>query len=216
MSNQTPTALEQRHAREREFHRDFARRNAGKVDRPVATDVLRDSRRCWWNAYWLAYDELLALDLRGKKVLVPGCGFGDDAVLLALRGAEVFASDLSDDVLELARVRAQKASAPSIRFDVMPAETLAYADATFDAVFYNDILHHVDIPRALAEARRVPPWSSMSFIPILPCSGCATASWLPRPCIPEWCGWSTAPSVRTSPRMNASWMNGTWTASPRC
>jgi ubiquinone/menaquinone biosynthesis C-methylase UbiE len=37
----------------------------------------------------------------------------------------------------------------------MPAEKLDYPDAHFDVVVGIDILHHVDIPRAIKEVRRV-------------------------------------------------------------
>lgn len=86
-------------------------------------DVLQDKNRRWWNGYWSAYDALLTLDLHGKRVLVPGCGFGDDAIRLALMEAEVYASDLSTDILEIARLRAERMGITSIRFDTMPAET---------------------------------------------------------------------------------------------
>lgn len=155
MDENAKFGLDERQTREIEYHRDFARRNADKINQPVFLDILQDADRRWWNAYWCVYDALLALDLRRAKVFVPGCGFGDDAIRLALMGAEVQASDLSADVLEIARHRAERMGAASIHFDAMPAEALTYGDHVFDAVFYNDVLHHVDIPRALTEMRRV-------------------------------------------------------------
>jgi ubiquinone/menaquinone biosynthesis C-methylase UbiE len=147
--------IDTRQAREREYHKSHALRHQGKADEPVADDVVRSRKRRPWNGYWCAYDRLMALELAGKAVLVPGCGFGEDAIRLASLGANVFASDLSEDVLSIARARAEKAGVPSIHFDVMPAEQLTYADDTFDLIFFNDILHHVDIPSTLAETRRV-------------------------------------------------------------
>ena len=41
------------------------------------------------------------------------------------------------------------------RFDTMLAEKLSYEDNTFDLLVGIDILHHVEIPPAIAEARRV-------------------------------------------------------------
>jgi len=38
---------------------------------------------------------------------------------------------------------------------VTPAERLTYSDNVFDAVFFMDILHHVDIPATMKEIRRV-------------------------------------------------------------
>jgi ubiquinone/menaquinone biosynthesis C-methylase UbiE len=94
------------------------------------------------------------LALQGKRVLVPGCGFGDDAILLAELGAKVSAFDLSDSELDIARRRADLHGV-HIDFRVMPAESLAYEDNTFDAAIFVDILHHVDIPLATAETSRV-------------------------------------------------------------
>ena len=37
----------------------------------------------------------------------------------------------------------------------MPCETIAYPDGFFDVVVLVNILHHVDIPRTMAEVRRV-------------------------------------------------------------
>ncbi len=146
---------ETRQAREREFHRDYARQHAAKIEEPVDDDVVRATIRRPWNAYWCAYDALRGLGLAGKRVLVPGCGFGEDAIRLCWLGAEVDAFDLSEDLLEIARARAARAGLTNVRFAAMPAEALTYPDGRFDVIFFNDILHHVDIPRALAEARRV-------------------------------------------------------------
>lgn len=148
-------ALDERQRREREYHEEFARRHADKIDAAVALDVIEPGPRRPWNGYWSAYDILMAENPAGKRVMVPGCGFGEDAIRLARLGAEVYASDLSPDLLRIARERAARNGATAIRFDLMPAERLDYADDFFDVIFFNDILHHVDIPSAVAEARRV-------------------------------------------------------------
>jgi ubiquinone/menaquinone biosynthesis C-methylase UbiE len=118
-------------------------------------DVIEDAARRPWHGYWSTYDALIAFAPLGKRILVPGCGFGDDAIRLARLGADVCASDLSPDIVEIARHRAVAMAVPNIRFDVLPAERMDYPDDSFDLVFFNDILHHVDIPATLAEARRV-------------------------------------------------------------
>ncbi len=121
----------------------------------MALDILATGQRRPWNAYWSMYDRIMAADPAGKRVLVPGCGFGDDAIRLALLGAEVSAFDLSPDSLEIARARARLAGV-DIAFDCMPAEDLsAYQSASFDLVVFVDILHHVDIRPAIREIVRV-------------------------------------------------------------
>jgi ubiquinone/menaquinone biosynthesis C-methylase UbiE len=149
------TALIERQERERAYHAEYARKHQDKIDEPVLLDVIEHRERRPWNGYWASYDLLMAQNLRGKRVMVPGCGFGEDAILLAKLGANVHASDLSTDLLEIARHRAVQMGVPNIQFDMMPAESLNYPDDFFDVVFFNDILHHVSIPAAIAEAQRV-------------------------------------------------------------
>src|SRR5690242_1326450 len=88
--------LTARQQREIEYHRNFAAKNADRVEAPVDLAIVeQQTGRKWWNAYWATYDRLLVRDLRGKQVLVPGCGFGDDAIRLTKLGAKVFAFDIS-------------------------------------------------------------------------------------------------------------------------
>lgn len=148
-------ALTDRQWREQAFHRTYAEENRAIADTPVGCDVVESRERRPWNAYWSCYDALKAQDLAGKRVMLPGCGFGDDAIRLAMMGAEVHASDLSADVVAIAQARAAKFCSRPIDFGVMPAETTAYPDSFFDLVFFNDILHHADIPGTIREVRRV-------------------------------------------------------------
>jgi SAM-dependent methyltransferase len=93
-------------------------------------------------------------ELRGKRVLDYGCGHGMAAVVLARGGASVTAFDLSPGYVAEAEERA-RANGVAIRFAVADGEHLPFADASFDAVWGNAILHHLDLARAGAELRRV-------------------------------------------------------------
>lgn len=148
-------ALDERQGRERKYHEDFAKRNRDRLTQPVLLDVIELGPRRPWNGYWTAYDFLMAETLVGKRVMISGCGFGEDAIRLAKLNAEVYAFDLSPDLLEIARERAVRMGATGIRFEIMPAENLSYPDDFFDLIYFNDILHHVNIPKAVSEARRV-------------------------------------------------------------
>jgi 2-polyprenyl-3-methyl-5-hydroxy-6-metoxy-1,4-benzoquinol methylase len=148
-------AVSERQARERAYHEAYALKNEGKRRERVLLDVVESTSRRPWNAYWSTYDMLIAPDLKRARILVPGCGFGEDAIRLAKLGAAVYAFDLSEDLLDIARARAELMGTPEIQFGVMPAEALTYENHFFDAVFFNDILHHVNIPAALREIHRV-------------------------------------------------------------
>ena len=93
-------------------------------------------------------------DLAGKRVLDYGCGHGMAAVVLARRGALVSGIDLSGGYVAEARRRAA-ANEVEADFRQADAERLPYADHSFDAVWGAAILHHLDLPRAGAELRRV-------------------------------------------------------------
>lgn len=143
-----------RQRREVEYHRGRAQEHQYILQRPFNWDVLNNPGRRWWNAYWQMYAYLVTCALAGKKVLVVGCGFGEDALRIAKLGAAVSAFDLSPDSLKIARALAEREGV-AIDFDEMPAEKLRYKDSTFDYVIARDILHHVDIQPTMAEIQRV-------------------------------------------------------------
>jgi ubiquinone/menaquinone biosynthesis C-methylase UbiE len=145
--------LSGRQRRELEYHKAHA-----DAYRDAATnitfDIIETNKRRWWNAYWEMYRFLRSLELQGKKVLVVGCGFGHDAIRIARMGADVYAFDISPDLLEVGR-KVGRASKVSVNFQQMPAEELCYPDRFFDLVLMVDILHHCEFDRTLIEIRRV-------------------------------------------------------------
>ena len=143
-----------RQQREIEYHREHAKAYKDILEKPFSWDVLENPEKRWWNAYWQMYAYLVKCDLKNKRVLVVGCGFGEDALRLAKLGAHVSAFDLSPDSLKIARELAAREGL-NIDFEEMPAEALLYEDSVFDYVVARDILHHVDIPRAVSEIVRV-------------------------------------------------------------
>lgn len=147
--------LTPRQKREIDYHRSYAAKKSAERLSAVNFDVIEDPKRRPHNAFWCAYDRLLAHDLKGKRVLVPGCGFGEDAIRLARSGAEVAAFDISPEVIKIARQRCAEFGYSSVQLSVMPCEALAFPDNAFDLVFFIDILHHVDISKSIAEIARV-------------------------------------------------------------
>ncbi len=91
---------------------------------------------------------LLDLGARGR-VLDVGCGPGHIALLLVTARAdfEVLGVDLSLQMLRIAgEHRAVSAHAARVRFEKADAKGLPYADAAFDTVCSNTILHHIPDP----------------------------------------------------------------------
>lgn len=145
--------LTERQARELDYHREHFQ-NSELLKKPFSYAVLDRPERRWWNAYWAMYAYLKQADLRGKRVLVVGCGAGEDALRIAKLGANVCAFDLSPEAIAVCGALAEREGL-SIDFDIMPAELLGYKSRSFDAIVARDILHHVDIRRTLPELVRV-------------------------------------------------------------
>jgi ubiquinone/menaquinone biosynthesis C-methylase UbiE len=146
--------LTDRQRREVEYHREHAEKHRRVLATPFVWGVLQNPARRWWNAYWSMYAYLVQCDLKGKRVLVVGCGLGEDALRIAKLGAKVSAFDLSPDSLGIARELAARERL-QIAFDEMPAEKMRYEDSTFDYIVARDIFHHVDIPLTMSEIVRV-------------------------------------------------------------
>jgi ubiquinone/menaquinone biosynthesis C-methylase UbiE len=148
-------AFSDRQRREIEYHRRRAAEHASEATRPVNLMAVKSSARYrWWNAYWVILRKAKDIDMAGKRVLVIGCGFGDDAIQLAYLGALVTAVDISAESVDIARQRAD-ASGANVNFEVSPGEDLPYADEAFDLVYLPDVIHHLDVPTAMGEVRRV-------------------------------------------------------------
>jgi SAM-dependent methyltransferase len=87
----------------------------------------------------------------GTVLLDVACGPGLVSAAAAARGARVTGVDFSPNMVAEARRRN-----PAMTFQEGDAESLPFADASFDAVVIGFGLHHFPSPgRAIAEARRV-------------------------------------------------------------
>ena len=153
MANFVETELTDRQRSELEYHRKHAQKHTDILQRSFSYEVLSKSSTRWWNPYWQMFEFLISLELKGKKILVVGCGFGEDALRLAKLGGDVYAFDLSPDLIALARQLAEREKL-DVNFEAMPTEKLDYPDKFFDCIVARDILHHVDIPIAMSEIVR--------------------------------------------------------------
>jgi demethylmenaquinone methyltransferase/2-methoxy-6-polyprenyl-1,4-benzoquinol methylase len=92
----------------------------------------------------------------GEEILDMAGGTGDVAFRLAKRGAQVTVADINADMLEVGKERAQTRDLKGLTWRVENAESLSFADASFDAyTIVFGIRNVTDIPAALGEAHRV-------------------------------------------------------------
>jgi len=113
----------------------------------------------WWQDFYqplfeYAFDEIGSL--AGKRVLELGCGPGGTAVLLARRGADVFATDIRiESIQETRRLAAKYGVADKIHTSVMDARRLAFPEHSFDFIFTKSVLIMTDYEPVVKECSRV-------------------------------------------------------------
>lgn len=143
----TATLTTEKHRIEQEFHDRWAQ--TIEVD----SLLVRESfEACTAVENRFALENLLPL--QGKRILDLGCGAGETSVYFALRGAQVTAVDISPEIIQVAQRLAQSYEV-ALDCRMVVAESLPFEDASFDAVFGNGVLHHVELLPALREVRRV-------------------------------------------------------------
>ena len=99
------------------------------------------------------------LDVQANEsILEVGCGTGHALVEFANKGAEVFAIDLSDGMLNIARKRTQnKVRERSVEFCQADGVSIPFTEGQFDAIFLSFTLELFDtpeIPKVLSECHR--------------------------------------------------------------
>jgi SAM-dependent methyltransferase len=138
---------------EQAFHdRQAVQRRATFEHRPGALHVEVDSYLD--HETWIRPAFAQLGDVIGRDVLDFGCGHGMAAVVLAKMGARVTAFDLSPCYLLEARRRAE-ANGVAIDFAQADGDRLPFATDSFDCIWGNAILHHLDLDRAGPELHRI-------------------------------------------------------------
>ena len=121
------------------------------------TEVVKKNLADRWDSKWA--DELIKnfpkTEGRSLKVLDIGTGPGFYAIILASRGYDVTAVDLSEGMLEQAKANAGEL-AEKIRFLKMDAQTLEFPDNEFDVIVTRNLTWNLPDPvKAYGEWRRV-------------------------------------------------------------
>jgi SAM-dependent methyltransferase len=146
--------MQDRETREREFYDELVTEGSATrslLDRFSEAFYEKGSRGRMWAPVWKK------LDLSGAAVLDYGCGDGKFSQRLASLGAHVVGVDISPKLIEQARGSASKIgmNGSSPLFMVGDAHRTPFEDNSFDYVFGNGVLHHLDLDRAYAEIARV-------------------------------------------------------------
>lgn len=121
------------------------------------TEVVRKNLADGWDCKWA--DELIRnfpkAEGRTLKVLDIGTGPGFYAIILASRGYDVTAVDLSEGMIEQAKHNAGSL-AEKIRFFKMDAQELSFPDNEFDVIVTRNLTWNLPDPvKAYGEWRRV-------------------------------------------------------------
>ncbi|MBN0041395.1 class I SAM-dependent methyltransferase [Cellulosimicrobium cellulans] len=113
------------------------------TDTVVLSDLKAKHRAVWASGDYPAVAELVRelgetlVDVAGvragQRVLDVAAGTGNAAIAAALAGADVVASDLTPELLDVGRRAAQERGA-RLAWEQADAEALPYADASFDVV----------------------------------------------------------------------------------
>jgi SAM-dependent methyltransferase len=95
-------------------------------------------------------------DLRGKKVLEVGLGYGTLGQLVVRRGADYRGVDIASEPVAMMRRRLSRLGLPEEHAIQASVLELPFEDATFDYVYSIGCLHHTgDLPKSVREIQRV-------------------------------------------------------------
>lgn len=141
--------LKKRHAIEEEFHDTWAKAiDLGEIDPRKSFEAIPSAENRLV-LQWMG-------KLKGRRILDLGCGLGDAAVYFAMQGAQVTAVDISPEMIKVVRRLAAREKV-SGRVKAMRAvgEKLPFKTGSFDFVYGNGVLHHLDCGVSGPEIARV-------------------------------------------------------------
>lgn len=103
----------------------------------------------------MAFDKVAECARAGGSGLEIGCATGyHTEQLLKIGLFEAHGIDVSSSAIDAAN-RRFAATAGTASFKLMDANHLEFEDGRFDFVFGSGVIHHLELPRAVAEGRRV-------------------------------------------------------------
>jgi demethylmenaquinone methyltransferase/2-methoxy-6-polyprenyl-1,4-benzoquinol methylase len=142
-------------------------RRVGHVFSSVARryDLMNDLMSAGTHRLWKDRFVARVKPQAGEQILDMAGGTGDIAFRMAKRGALVTASDINADMLGVGMQRAEQRGIEGLAWSEQNAETLTFADRSFDAYTIAFGIRNVtDIPKALREAHRVLKYGGRLFV----------------------------------------------------
>ena len=98
-------------------------------------------------------------DLRGKRILDFGCGWGTDLIFCLKKCYDAFGVDISWEKAKFHTLRVQRRNYPKFwieRFILSQGENLPFKSESFDLVYSNQVIEHVKDPeKCISEIFRV-------------------------------------------------------------
>lgn len=90
------------------------------------------------NLVWKWLDQIIEGHPQKKhKILEINCGTGEDAMYLAQKGHQVLATDISSNMIEIAKSKSSKQNLSNPIFRTLDANNLEQLDGSFDMIFSN-------------------------------------------------------------------------------
>ncbi|MCX6353707.1 MAG: methyltransferase domain-containing protein [Candidatus Aureabacteria bacterium] len=130
------------------------------------------SREHGWDTYWgrerhvekfskinTSYrevvDTLMNLTTPRSRCIELGCGSGTYAIELASKGRDCIGSDYSPSALRITRAKAKSLYGIDITLAGADIYTIPFKDGSFDMVFSDGVIEHLEVPKALEEMKRI-------------------------------------------------------------
>ncbi|MCO4754943.1 MAG: class I SAM-dependent methyltransferase [Bacteriovoracaceae bacterium] len=149
--------MTERQRREKEYYDQYAAEHdpsQSEIDLAPVMALKNGGETRPWNSYWAMYELAWNHYRPGDKLLDFGSGPGDNALRFSEIGFEIEGFDISEANTAISQ-KLFKDKNRLGNFQVSTAENLPYEDESFAVIAGIDILHHVDIPLAINECRRV-------------------------------------------------------------
>jgi demethylmenaquinone methyltransferase/2-methoxy-6-polyprenyl-1,4-benzoquinol methylase len=127
-------------------------------------DIMNDAMSGGMHRLWKDQFVRRVKPRAGETILDMAGGTGDIAFRMAARGAQIMVSDINEDMLAVGMERATKRGIEGLSWLQQNAETLSFADRSFDAYTIAFGIRNVtDKPKALREAHRVLKYGGRFF-----------------------------------------------------